>query len=78
MSDYITGEEFFDQRSEELGLDGLDAFPDAVNGTEFEKRRIPMVVACTGCGMTMAVISHSVRIDPDGYVWCAGCVDEVN
>lgn len=76
MRNYQSGSEFFDEQSKKLGLPTLDDIGDSVNGTEFEQRRLPMVVACSGCEMTMTFISPSVRIDDDGYVWCRGCTGE--
>jgi hypothetical protein len=37
---------------------------------------IPPMVACCGCGMTMSIVSASVRIDENTAVWCVSCVGE--
>lgn len=37
----------------------------------FQDNRIPMVVRCTHCGMTMA--SPSAWIDDEGYTYCSDC-----
>ena len=46
-----------------------------VPGEWFAKNRIPMVVRCRCCEMTMA--SPSAWIDEDGYTYCAECADFV-
>ena len=41
----------------------------------FVEHRVPMVVACTRCGMTMAVFS--ALVDPaSGLTYCASCAGE--
>ena len=42
-----------------------------ISGTWFAENRIPMIVKCTCCEMTMA--SPSAWIDDDGYVFCGEC-----
>ncbi|MEV1145183.1 hypothetical protein [Micromonospora sp. NPDC049799] len=40
---------------------------------DHEKAGVPMVVACTGCEMTMA--GALALIDSNGYCWCVACGD---
>lgn len=44
-----------------------------ISGAWFSENGIPMVVACTCCGMTMA--SPSAWIDDKGYTYCGMCAD---
>lgn len=55
---------------------GLEPGKESYSGADFDAIDCPMVVACTGCGMTMTAISPSVRVDAAGYVWCVGCSRE--
>ena len=52
---------------------GLDTSKGSVSGAEFDRLRIPMVVRCTGCEMSMTILSPSVRVDDRDYVWCKEC-----
>lgn len=45
-----------------------------IPGTWFSEHGLPMVVACTCCGMTMS--SPSAMIDDDGSCYCGGCAGE--
>ncbi len=42
-----------------------------IPGTWFAKNRLPMVVRCCCCDMTMA--SPSAWIDDNGYTYCSDC-----
>jgi hypothetical protein len=42
-----------------------------ISGAWFQENRIPMVVRCTCCEMTMA--SPSAWIDDEGYTYCSEC-----
>ncbi len=42
-----------------------------ISGAWFSENRLPMVVRCSCCDMTMA--SPSAWIDDDGYTFCSGC-----
>ena len=44
-----------------------------VPGSWFYDNRIPMVVRCCCCDMTMA--SPSAWVDDEGYTYCADCAD---
>ena len=50
-----------------------DKFPrtESVSGEWFAERRLPMIVACTCCEMTMAL--PSAMVDDDGYIFCSSC-----
>jgi hypothetical protein len=59
-----------------LGLDFLrEAVGDKPSYTwdDHAAAGLPMVVACTGCTMTMA--GASARIDRDGQCWCITCAE---
>lgn len=45
-----------------------------IPGNWFAEAGLPMIVACTCCGMTMA--SPSAWIDDDGQCYCSGCAGE--
>lgn len=45
------------------------------NGATFEKAGMPMVVSCTGCGMTMTSLSPTAQVDDEDYIWCKECAD---
>lgn len=45
-----------------------------INGSWFAEHKLPMVVSCTCCGMTMAL--PSARVDEDGYIYCRSCAGE--
>ena len=55
---------------------GLAPGKDSYSLADFNAIGVPMVVACTGCGMTMAVLSQSVRVDEREFVWCRSCAGE--
>lgn len=44
-----------------------------VSGDWFAENGFPMVVACTCCGMTMAL--PSAMIDNDGHCYCSNCAE---
>ena len=44
-----------------------------IPGEWFYENRIPMVVRCSCCDMTMA--SPSAWVDDEGYTYCASCAD---
>ncbi|MEV4533410.1 hypothetical protein AB0J82_06215 [Asanoa sp. NPDC049518] len=62
-----------------LYVRGIDLLRDAVGDkdaytlSDCARAGIPMVVACTGCGMTM--VGASAFIDLDDHVWCGDCAD---
>ena len=43
-----------------------------INGSWFVENGLPMIVACTCCGMTMA--APSAWIDRKGQCFCGGCI----
>lgn len=45
-----------------------------ISGSWFAEHKLPMVVSCTCCGMTMAL--PSARVDEDGYIYCRSCAGE--
>lgn len=47
---------------------------DSIPGSWFSENGLPMIVACTCCGMTMS--SPSALIDDDGQCYCSGCAGE--
>lgn len=50
---------------------GVEMPHGEISGAWFQEQRIPMVVRCTCCGMTMA--SPSAWIDDEGYTYCSDC-----
>lgn len=44
-----------------------------INGEWFVENGLPMIVACTSCGMTMAL--PSALVDEDGCICCSSCAD---
>ena len=63
---------FTDYIKQEMGLE----MPKGnVPGDWFFENRIPMVVRCCCCDMTMA--SPSAWVDDEGYTYCADCADVV-
>ena len=44
-----------------------------VSGGWFVENGFPMIVACTCCGMTMAL--PSAMIDDDGQCYCSSCAE---
>lgn len=44
-----------------------------ISGAWFSENGLPMIVACSCCGMTMA--SPSAWIDDEGYTYCSDCAD---
>lgn len=53
---------------------GLEMPKGDIPGTWFSENGLPMVVACTCCGMTMA--APSAWIDMDGSCYCGSCIGE--
>ena len=53
---------------------GIETPKDNIPGSWFVENGLPMVVACTCCGMTMC--SVSAWIDEDGQCFCGGCAGE--
>jgi hypothetical protein len=47
---------------------------DSYDGRDFIAAGLPMIVACTGCAMTMT--GASAFIDTDSYVWCHDCAEQ--
>jgi len=50
---------------------GVEMPQGTISSEWFQENRIPMVVRCTCCGMTMA--SPSAWIDDEGYTYCTQC-----
>ena len=50
---------------------GLEMPHGSIPGSWFSKNGLPMIVACTCCGMTMAV--PSALIDSNGQCYCSEC-----
>lgn len=50
-----------------------DKYPttESVSGGWFAERRLPMIVACCCCQMTMAL--PSAQIDENGNIFCQSC-----
>lgn len=44
-----------------------------INGSWFAENRLPMIVECSCCGMTMAL--PSAMIDEDGCIYCPNCAE---
>lgn len=42
-----------------------------ISGAWFAEHRLPMIVRCACCEMTMA--SPSAWVDEDGYAYCSDC-----
>jgi len=55
---------------------GLEVPSPHIPGNWFSENGIPMIVACTCCGMTMS--SPSAWIDRDGQCYCSGCAGAVD
>ena len=53
---------------------GIEMPHGNIPGTWFSENGIPMIVACTCCGMTM--VSLSALIDDDGQCYCSSCGEE--
>lgn len=58
------------------------SYPEAnaeghITGEQFEAAGLPMVVACTGCEMTM-VLTADRPCDGSGRVYCEQCADDGN
>lgn len=54
----------------------VEDFGEVINMQVFIDHHLPMVVACTGCEMTMSLLSPSVRVDDQDRVWCRSCSGE--
>lgn len=69
----LTFEEWCERKGIDLTPDGKHPTDNSptFSGDWFVKRRVPMVVACTGCEMTMCVFS--ARIDESEHTWCKTC-----
>ena len=64
---------FTDYIKQEMGLE----MPKGnILGDWFFENRIPMIVRCCCCDMTMA--SPSAWVDDEGYTYCADCADVVS
>lgn len=44
-----------------------------IDGDWFDSHRLPMIVHCTCCEMTMAL--PSAMIDANGYTYCTSCAE---
>lgn len=58
----------------------LDCFGESVpnenlNGSWFVEKRLPMIVACTCCDMTMAL--PSAMIDEFDQIYCTDCANNI-
>ena len=42
-----------------------------INGSWFAEKRLPMIVACVSCGMTMSLFSADIK--KDGTTFCTSC-----
>lgn len=51
----------------------LDPMEPSISGADFDRAGLPMVVACTGCQMTMTLASPTCRVTRDTHTWCASC-----
>jgi len=48
-----------------------------VSLAQFQEASLPMVVACSGCEMTMSALSPTAKYDPDtDLIWCDSCADD--
>ncbi len=50
---------------------GIDMSAEVWSEEDFQKARLPMVVQCRSCTMTMGFPSCSV--DGEGYTYCSDC-----
>lgn len=50
---------------------GLEMPSGNIPGSWFSENGLPMIVACTCCGMTMA--APSAWVDHNGYTYCGTC-----
>ena len=48
--------------------------PENMTGEWFITNKLPMVVRCTCCDMTMTL--PAAMIDDEGYTYCTTCADE--
>lgn len=55
---------------EEMGIEMPEG---TVDGSWFAEHRLPMIVRCTCCDMTMAL--PSAVIDDDGTIFCPSCAE---
>lgn len=55
---------------------GIEMPRGNISGKWFSENGLPMIVACTCCGMTMA--APSAWVDDDGQCFCGGCAGEEN
>jgi hypothetical protein len=46
---------------------------DSYDWADHDAVGLPMIVACTGCTMTMA--GAAALIDAEGFCWCADCAE---
>ena len=53
---------------------GIEMPENTIPVSWFSEHGLPMIVACTCCGMTMS--SPSAMIDDDGSCYCGGCAGE--
>lgn len=53
---------------------GVEMPKGRINGEWFVKHRLPMIVQCTCCQMTMSL--PSAMVNDDGAVFCSSCADE--
>jgi hypothetical protein len=62
-----TGKEFLETCAEAAGI----TLGNQIPATVFAELGLPLIVACTCCGMTMCF--PSCVIDDDNYVYCSDC-----
>ena len=69
----VTVEEWLKARGREFPKpDGDDG---STSMAAYDAAKLPMVVACAGCTMTMALTAER-KVDDNGHVYCNGCADE--
>jgi hypothetical protein len=54
-------------------LDHPDAKDGQVPFSVFEEKGLPPIVACSGCGMTMNLLSPGCLVDMNDRIWCHDC-----
>ena len=45
-----------------------------INGKWFAEKRLPMIVACVSCGMTVSLLSADIKTD--GTIFCSSCAPD--
>ncbi|MCK9477825.1 MAG: hypothetical protein M0R46_18070 [Candidatus Muirbacterium halophilum] len=65
-----SGMEILKERAEEKNVELTKEIPASV----FSQLGLPLIVACTGCGMTMCF--PSCYVDENDFLWCGCCAGE--